>query len=209
MCDVLTVLKVFQKSFQSNSISILHLSSKRNKLLEDLTSFKSTPLANGWEQLLLNEVVTSDDGTVTLRDHELLTDNRLRSGPFKFSTASRNNIIDVLIQNLNGYLNDDIEIQNGLSPLLELNSDVSYDSLRLCHSIIVPEMESEDFCDEYYAAANVLTAEEKRNTLSNVIKLEQTSSQRFSTLKLALARAFAIKPHSADVENIISKPRQP
>lgn len=207
VCDVLTILKIFQKTFQSQFISILHLPSKRNKLFEDLKSLKTTPLDNGWEQLLLKSMITSSDGNITLRNHELLTGSRFRSGPFTFSSADRSHVIDSLIENLTGYFNEDIDIQNGLAPLLDLDTNVSFDLLNRCHSIIVPEMDFEVFCTEYFEAANLFNAEEKKEALINICKLEKNSLQRFTTLKTALARAYSIKPHSADVENIISKLR--
>lgn len=198
-------MKTFQKTFQSSTISILHLPSKKIKLIEDLALLKSTTLENGWEELLLKETVTATDGSISLRDHKLLSNNRTRSGPFTFSTEQRNEIIDLLINNLNEYLDVDADIQNGLAPLLELNPSASYDSLNRCHSIIIPEMESEVFCIEYYEAANLLNTKDRKDSLQSVLKLEQTYTKRFNVLKLALARAYAIKPHSADVENIISK----
>lgn len=151
-------------------------------------------------------MVTSTDGCISLRDHNLLAHSRLRSGPFTFSTKNRTDIIDSLIQNLNVYPpEEDVDIQNGLAPLFELDPNASFDSLNCCHSIIVPEMESEVFCIEYYETANLLSINDRKDALRSVLKLEQTSSKRFEVLKVALARAYAIKPHSADVENIISK----
>lgn len=206
VCDVLTVLKTFQKTFQLSTISILHLPSKKSKLIEDLIMLKNTSLENGWEELVLKETITSNDGSISLRDHKLKTNNTLRSGPFTFSTENRKEIIEYLIENLNEYLDVDADILNGLAPLLELNPSTSYDSLNVCHSIIIPEMESEIFCIEYYEAANLLNTEDRKDSLQGVLKLEQASIKRFNVLKLALARAYAMKPHSADVENIISKP---
>jgi hypothetical protein len=205
VCDILTVLKTFQKTFQSNSISILHLSSRQKELIVNLNALKITPLENGWEQLFLKEIATSADGSVYLHDHKFLTGGRLRSGPFEFSTNDRSNIIHSLIQNLNVYFDEDVDVQNSLAPLLELDPNVPYDKLNHCQSIIVPDMECESFCNEYYEAANLLTADERKNPLQNVLKLEQTCSKQFKVLKSALARGYAIKPHSADVENIISK----
>lgn len=205
VCDVLTVVKIFQKTFQSNSISILQLPSKRTKLIQDITKLKSTPLENGWEQLFLKKLVTSNDGSVSLLGHELLINNRLRSGLFTFAINNRNDIIDTLIKNLNERFDVDVDIQIGLHVLLELKPDASHIELELCHSIIIPEMESDVFCFEYCEASNLLNADERKDPLTNVLKLEQSSSKRFTVLKFALARASAIKPHSADVENIISK----
>lgn len=138
---------------------------------------KTTPLDNGWEQMFLNQMVTSSDGKSTLRDHQFTSDSRLRSGPFTFTNSHRTIIIDSLIENLNFYFDEDADIQNGLAPLLELDPQVDYDLLNQCHSIIVPEMESEVFCIEYYEAANLLSAEERKAPLQNVLKLERDSSK--------------------------------
>lgn len=205
VCDILTVLKIFQKKFQSNSISILHLQPCQKKLIDSLDALKITPLEKGYEERFLTEIITSADGSICLRDHNFLTSGRLRTGPFIFSTNDRSNIIDSLIQNLNVYFDEDVEVQNGLAPLLELDPNMPYDLLNQCQSIIVPDMESEVFCIEYYEAANLLTKDERKNPLQSVLKLEHTCSKQFTVLKTALARGFAIKPHSADVENIISK----
>ncbi|XP_037049072.1 uncharacterized protein LOC119083454 [Bradysia coprophila] len=204
LCDVLTVLKTFQKTFQSSTISILHLSPKKIKLMEDLTSIKNKQLENGWEELLLKQTVTATDGCISLVDHKLISNDRLRSAPFMFTTENRNEIIDSLITNLNEYFDVDATVQNGLAPLLELDPSATYDSLNICHSIIIPEMEFDVFRIEYYEAANLLNIKDRKDSLQSVLKLEQTSTKRFKVLKSALARAYAIKPHSADVENIIN-----
>lgn len=71
---------------------------------------KTTPLDNGWEQMFLNEMVTSSDGKCILRDYQFSSKSRLRSGPFTFSNSHRTIIIDSLIENLNVYFDEDAHI---------------------------------------------------------------------------------------------------
>lgn len=207
ICDILRLLKSFQKQFQSDSISILDVPNKKGRLLERLSVLQDAPLENGWEQLLLREIV-SENGKIFLYGHELTKSagrTRRSSSTLKFTTLDRTTIIQSLITNLTMRLDFDLDIQNHLSPLFEIRLDIQTEPLEECHSCKIPDLSVDDFVLEYKLAANSLSDTDRKNPLQSIVTLENTSSYRYRTLKVALARAAVIKPHSADVERMISK----
>lgn len=206
ICDILRLLKSFQKEFQSDSISIVHIPSKRARLFDRLSNMQHVALENGWEELFLKEVV-HENRKIFLHGIELKRSSgrtRSTSSTSKFTTADRTSIIQTLIANLTDRIDFDRDIQESLSPMLEIRTSIDRDLLEQCHSVIIPDLPLNDFVLEYNLASNLLNDGERKQPLQSIIKLEEEGIRSFQNLKIALARTAVIKPHSADVERMIS-----
>lgn len=117
----------------------------------------------------------------------------------------RKEIIETLSTKLEERIDFDRETQEQLQPLLEICQGIDPDILEFAHSCIIPDLNVNDFVSEYLLASNSLSEDERKDPLKSILRLEQHFSHRFPTLKIALARTRVIKPHSADVERMISK----
>ena len=89
-----------------------------------------------------------------------------------------------------------------LAPLAQLRVNVSDDELRACHKVIIPDCDLFEFCQSYREAVATpsIQNEGPRSVLKQIVGMEE-----MKTLTIALARVIAAKPHSADVERLISR----
>lgn len=110
-------------------------------------------------------------------------------------------IVDKLIQHLAVRFGLDEPLQMALRPL----STASLSELKTCHTAIIPDLDETLFTQEYYEAAHLLANFEFKTTLETLQTLQSICPSELSVLKRALARVAAAKPHSADIERLISK----
>lgn len=124
LTDVLLLFKKFQKEFESDTISILDVQKKQQKLLQQLEDCMNQPIDNCWEQLFLSSINETgyDEDCPMFFGHELLR-NRGRSNTtptFAFNGTIRKCIIQSFTKNLNERLAHDAELQEQLKPLNEI-----------------------------------------------------------------------------------------
>lgn len=62
LCDILSTIKIFQKTFESNSISIFDISSKKRDFLKRMDHIKRASVDEGWEKMFLDNIDCSDIG---------------------------------------------------------------------------------------------------------------------------------------------------
>lgn len=88
-----------------------------------------------------------------------------------------------------------------LEVLRQLNVNASDDELKRCHRVICPDHKLTDFISSYREASSesTLTALNLRECLKKC-----SSVAEWKPLSTSLARLIAAKPHSADVERLIS-----
>ena len=114
-------------------------------------------------------------------------------------------IVEKLIQHLTIRLGLDEPLQMALRPLSNISATASLSELKTCHTTIIPDLDETLFTQEYYEAAHLLANFEFKTTLETLQTLQSICPSELSVLKRALARVAAAKPHSADVERLISK----
>jgi hypothetical protein len=95
-----------------------------------------------------------------------------------------------------------------LEPLRHILPTTTDNQLRECHKTIIPDMPLGDFvssyrevCDQF--SVKTLNALNPRDVITLICKTEC-----WQTMTVALARLLAAKPHSADVERLISSYNQ-
>lgn len=208
LADVLELYKRFQMTFERDSITVFDVFSKKDKLVSKLIKLKSIPLEGGWEELFFKNLIVSGEEN-SLFGHTLNRNHKRQNSVETFCSLQRTNIIDSLIQFLNERLDQDRDMYECLQPLLKIDATTPHESLSKCHSVIIPDLDCNSFYREYYAAADVLTlyGNEIVTTLETLKILSTNYPDQFAVLKTALARIIAAKPHSADVERLISMKR--
>ena len=204
LADVLQHLKTFQKYFESDKITILDLPNKKAQLCEQLEKCINNSVKKGWEELFLNKIEYVNE-VMFFNGYQLVIESRTRNvSIYAFTFQKREAIIRSLIKYLNERLECDEFIQECLKPLHPITLTASTDSLEMCHKCIIPDFDKYRFITEYRAAADLLKNYQFVSPLKTLQTLIQISPGSFLTVKTALARLAAAKPHSSDVERFIS-----
>lgn len=96
----------------------------------------------------------------------------------------------------------DSQVRLDILPLRKLDPDVSSEELKRCHKVVCPDLDLRTFSQEYFELACLDEYSECSPT--ELLKiLCRNKNDQFVTIKTALARLLAAKPHSADVERLI------
>eukprot|EP00794_Sanderia_malayensis_P014618 gene14618-16132_t len=88
-----------------------------------------------------------------------------------------------------------------LSPLRQLSSSPTNEQLRACHKVICPDLPLVDIVSEYKEASEM---EQLQSLCTKPLLSCLTSEKQYPVLTIAIACLVAAKPHSADVERLIS-----
>lgn len=157
LCDILKLLKTFQKTFESDTNTILELPIKKQQLFECLQHCIGDSLENGWEQFFLAEC-QYESGEVYFFGHKLITKGRTRnsSNTQTFTFEKRQAIIQSLLKYLDRRFECDDFIQKSLKPLHPILITSSIDSLKLCHQFIASDFDESSFMAEYYGILYLL-----------------------------------------------------
>jgi len=99
----------------------------------------------------------------------------------------------------------DDTFQAAIKPLAEISSSASVEELKMCHYFVIPDLNQDSFILEYYETAEFLNRNKCETALASLEKIINMCPDQFNTVKCALGRTLAAKPHSADVERSISK----
>ena len=129
------------------------------------------------------------------------TYNRYVSDSRSFD-AIRNEVIQSLINFLDNRLDDDsLASTAALSPPKQLSSSPTNEQLLACHKAICPDLPLVDFGSEYKAGSEM---EHLQSLCTKPLLSCLASEKQYPVLTIAIARLVAAKPHSADVERLIS-----
>lgn len=202
LTDVLSLLKTFQKFFESDTNTILELSKKSRS---SSNAWKFAFIKRKW----LGRTFFKWDGIWRWRrvfyGHKLINERRTRNvSNYAYISEKREAIIRSLLTHLNERFECDEITQECLKPLHPITITSSTDSLQLCHEFVVPDFDKTLFIAEYRHVADSLKNHEFKSPLDTLQTLYQHSPDSFFIVKATLARLAAAKPHSADVERFIS-----
>ncbi len=106
---------------------------------------------------------------------------------------------------------------SALRILSDLKFDATDEELSRCHRVVCPDKDIRLFVDDYRSAATLIkcslekqVSDKPGNTIAtlNIVStfrmLMSLPYSKYNTLKTSFARVVATKPHSADVERLIS-----
>lgn len=225
--DVTFVFSRFQKTLQRDNIVLSEISAEVAELRAKLLRMQNAPVLGGWEELFTKFFTTKTVGTtITSYLHGIeLSDKKRRRKEHHKLVSDRRGYAPVrseIIMCLLNFVQDRLDMpQFECLKLLEnLRADVTDNELRECHKVICPDQELLIFADSYRTAAGILqrshvetatTAETTKRpatktsdmslTLQRLLRL---NDPQFDVLILSIARTISVKPHSADVERLIS-----
>ena len=207
--DILTVFTRYHKLLQSDTTTILDVDKFTSNVKSQLLKLKEVPLLGGWKETLKEEIKETDEGVVLLKDVVLNVSNRRLGEHHKFVSDKReffaveNEIISALVEFLTQRFSVDEE---RLSIAKDFTDLLPAADLRSVHNVFCSDLSLESLSLEYHDLMSMektqLQALRKLNLSAKVKHLAQ--SQHYKTLNMVLARILAAKPHSADVERLIS-----
>lgn len=155
----------------------------------------------GWEDLFLNQV----DDDMMFYGQNLIIESRTRNvSVYAYTFEKREAVVRSLLKHLDERMEIDQLKINSLAPLHPIIHTTSYESLKLCHTFIVPDFDESAFITEYRHASNLLQNYEFTTPINTLRALNEYPTESLGVLKTAVARFASMKPHSADVERFIS-----
>lgn len=198
LADVLSLLKKFQKACQSDDISILDVSPLRSKFIDSLQQCKNGSIAGGWEELFLGSVVNN-------QNRSFFHGIELVKGQFQFTSRHRQLIISSLTNHVNMRIDLDASVHDAIQPIVDPNPCAQQDALKVCHDIIASDFTEREFFSDYKSAADLLSNENLSTSADYLQSMKKILPEELHSVKVAIARILIMKPHSADVERLISK----
>lgn len=212
IADVLGLLKTFQKACQGDKITLMDVTRFKETLLQHLKKCEEKHVAGGWEELLQHSIDQRGNSTF-LHGIRLHSNTRTRAGRRRngrFTETTRKFIIHRLIGQLDMRLELDDCLTKAMKPLNKIIVSTSREDLNLCHAAFATDLDPDTFISDYYGAALLLSHIDPCQTKTTIQCLQTIILLRpddLKSIKIVLARVVAAKPHSADVERLISKCR--
>lgn len=205
------LVKTFQKACQSNTITLLEVSVQKAKLIEKLENSKNTKIEGAWEKCFEQNIVINGNRKFlcgielkSINSNIRIVGGRRTAVSSSFTLQKRRLITQTLIHNLKTRLQLDDDLLAAMEPLRLISLLTSREDLELCRSTLVPDFPQNQFSSDYYEAAEILKNDPHLTTLESLQKIIKVRPNSLTSIKLALARVAAAKPHSADVERLIS-----
>ena len=229
--DVTFLYGSFQKTLQSDNILLSEITYEVSDVIDKLQRMKNAPLLGGWEEqfkaaVTITTTPSEQPGveqvqTAHAYDIELKLQSRRAKKHNKFVSDRRefDAVRTEILNSLTNFLRDRLEMPevSAIKVLERISCETTDDELRQCHALICPDKQLHLFADAYRSAASIFKRLSNVNENDLVNSSSRTTSMhhslqrllkikgnRFDTLKVSLARAIACKPHSADVERLIS-----
>lgn len=206
LADILLVFSRFQKSLQKDDTSLLDMMEYVKSVCAKLKSLSSTPLLGGWVEALREQISESND---VFKLHGItLTAKKRRSKAHNLYVSERrdidaikNEVIQSLLNFIEGRFQEDRNMINILKRFINFDETLN---LKEVHSYIASDLDITALDMEYSDILHLNIRERLKGLpLIEVIK-KLILLENYPTITTIFARIAAAKPHSADVERLIS-----
>ena len=204
VCDVLAVFKRYQKIIQDDSITILGVEKKTISVKAQLHSLLEKNLEGGWLEALQSSL--GEDG-LTLKG-VALHEARERRVNHQFVTVTRDHeaIKNEIILSLQEFLTQRFDLDKNvvevLKPFAGLKSETD---MKKVHSTICSDLDLTELTMEFNDLINSDELHELQQLkLPEIVQRLFRNHELFPNLITAFSRIWAAKPHSYDVERVIS-----
>ena len=200
VADLLFLLKVFQKKFQCDSLTIVDIGPEAEKFQKSIDKLSTSPLLGGWEEAFKGRLYEEEN---TFCDTELwekkkhnpeanlyVTDRR------EFS-ARRNESILALKEFMDIRLQVDKNVSKSFTPFTKFTANEN--EIRDIHRSIAPDLSLADLAVEYQELQ--LPKTNPHTVLQNIVSAG--NEQYYQNATVVLGRILVCKPHSADCERVI------
>lgn len=203
IADVLLVYSQFQKSIQSNHMTLTGLHQKVEQVKQSLNSMLDKPLLGGWESEFTKNVTEQDEfyGVQLAHHQRRRREHHSFVSDIRDYSPIRTEVIISLVNFIDQRFCSDHSSVN-LTPLSQIRMDVGDEEIEACHGYLIPDLDLAQFAIQYRDVASTLDVKLLRNP-SSVLKHIVQSGADMTQLATALARFLVLKPHSADVERLI------
>ena len=218
LCDVLSEYKSFQKSIQSDLLTVFQLESLRDSYVKRIHGLLESPKIGGME-----EKIEKCDEDITFKGVTLKKRFCRESKKRHLYVTSTNRSVDAvkveIVMSLINFLNQRLNVEKGigdqplgkllyaLSPEAFKNEDATDVQIGQAHATVVPDFDKAHFFSAYRDALVFLgfgpTSDRLLRTLPEVLKLT-LANNAWRPVSVAIARVLAAKPHSCDVERLVS-----
>lgn len=141
---------------------------------------------------ILKNITLNEDRGRRTRDYNFFVTGK------RDNAAIKNELVQSLIEFLSQGFDSDKHLMQKLGPFLRLESDAA---IKAIHQAIFPDLDLEELGMEYQDV--VSSGHDKNLTLSKLVK-DMACQKLFPNLVEVLSRVVAAKPHSAEVERLIS-----
>lgn len=221
LADVLSVFSHYQKSIQSDSTTLLDVQNYTESVKGRLDRLKKTPLTGGWASFLIENLVTEivptlaegdvgGDATIPKKKlhgiHlEPMQKRRKQAHLFVTDKRSANSIINDTIESFKNFLDEQFSIDSPIANVTKSFAQLQADAdLKKVHKIWAPDLNLETLGCQYL---DILEFQDvdllRKKELQDLVK-HLATNPNFNVIATILARIVAAKPHSADVERLIS-----
>jgi hypothetical protein len=208
LADVLTIFSRYQKQLQADSITICDMDKLTCQVRARLTDLKERPLLGGWVEALEEQIITLDSGLQMLKGVELIpTMQNRRKSHHLYVPDHRNvesvcnEVVDFLVEFLQQRFEVDEEVMQIIKPFASLQSSAN---LQKVHKLLGSDLDAAEISLEYQ---DLLESENidalRKMSMSELVRILSKSGSFASVTKI-MARISAAKPHSSDVERLIS-----
>ncbi|CAB4024767.1 E3 SUMO- ligase KIAA1586-like isoform X4, partial [Paramuricea clavata] len=209
IADLLFVFSRYQQQLQSDSATLIDMDRYTSNVKAKVLGLKETALLGGWVEALSEQVSEEEDGTVSLKGVELSSGNARRRRHIHHLYVTDTRDIDAIkneiIESLKEFLTqrfldqeDDIDL---LKPFVNLQQSVD---LKEVHKQFFKDLDLMELGMEYDDVLSMEDIEHFRKLSLRERFQMFVQSEELPNLKVAFARILAAKPHSADVERLIS-----
>ena len=221
LCDVLTEFKSFQKSIQSDLLTVFQLESMRDSYVSRIRELKTEPRKGGFEEKILElesagEKYFAFDGVklTSKKKRKARVKHMLVTSGIRSAAAIKSEIVDSLIT----FLLDRLCVEKGigekslakllfaLSPDALQHGSATVTQIEEAHSILASDLDKADFVSTYQDVVAYLHQSEGRirvRTLPEILRFT-LAHDSWKPMSTVLARVIAAKPHSCDVERLVS-----
>jgi len=207
LADTLLIFSRYQQKIQSDFITILDLTKETEFVVKRLRTLCTNNLLGGWVNSLESQLKENKLKGIQLTGAD--TPKKRRTQHHLFVTDSRNvtSVCNELVESLANFLLDRIDINDELvqvlKPFISLGS-LTQDQLKKVHKLIGRDLDLSNFVLEYEEIQEVSNIENLRKMSMASFVQHLSKSGSFNTILTIFSRVLAAKPHSADVERLIS-----
>lgn len=206
MADVLEVYSRFQKNLQKDSTTILDMMEQVHCVCLKLKSLAEKNLLGGWTEALQNQLQVQND-QCTLKGIYLSDKQRRTNAHHLYVSVRRdvhavkNEIINSLINFTEKRFEEDEKLVRLLKDFVKFDKTVN---LKEVHESIASDLDLTALDLEFSEIIHLNLPNSLKNmTLTEIIK-KLDLLEGYPTVTKIFARIAAAKPHSADVERLIS-----
>jgi len=207
LADVLTIFSRYQQSIQSDTITVLDLVKHTESVVNKIKSLSSINLVGGWVDVLEDDLKGTDGKT--LKGIQLIGFQEKRKhwhNLYVTENRSVSAICHEIVETLANFLQDHIDIDEYfvsiIKPIVNLECNAN---IKNVYGVLGKDLDLADLNMEYTDLMEHDKLEEVRQMPLPKLVQYLSGSNEFKNICNLLARVVAAKPHSADVERLISK----